>query len=123
MVQEQLITQIDQALPPSQPEDWRIPIISFLTQGTLSEDPEQARTLKRRDTRFTMIGDTLFKRVFSRPLLKCIHQKEADYVMQEIHYRCCDNHGGERTLIRKVLLAGYFWPTMQADAQQLIRIY
>ncbi|XP_074556260.1 uncharacterized protein LOC141812118 [Curcuma longa] len=121
MVQEQLIAQIDQAPQSTRPEDWQTPIISFLTQGILPEDPEQARILKRRATRFTMIGETLFKRAFSRPLLKCLNPEEADYVMREIHQGCCGNHIGGRTLVRKILLAGYFWPTMQADADQLVR--
>ncbi|XP_074560279.1 uncharacterized protein LOC141816393 [Curcuma longa] len=119
--QEQTIAQIDQPPSSSRFEDCQTPIISFLTQGTLPEDPGQARILRKRATRFTMIGDTLFKRAFSRPLLKCLTLEEANYVMQEIHHGCCGNHGGERALTRKVLLAGYFWPTMQADVQKLVR--
>ncbi|XP_074580899.1 uncharacterized protein LOC141837384 [Curcuma longa] len=91
--QEQVIAQIDQPSRTSRPEDWQTPIISFLTQGTLPEDPGQARIIKRRATRFTMIGDALFKRAFSRPLLKCLTPEEADYVIQEIHHGCCGNHG------------------------------
>ncbi|XP_074560083.1 uncharacterized protein LOC141816144 [Curcuma longa] len=121
MVQEQLIAQVDQAPRSTEPGEWQTPIISFLKQGILPEDPKQARTLKRRAARFTMIGETLYKRAFSRPLLKCLGPDEADYVMKEIHQGCCGNHTDGRTLVRKILLVGYFWPTMQADTTQLVR--
>ncbi|XP_074592450.1 uncharacterized protein LOC141848309 [Curcuma longa] len=115
------IAQIDQAPRTEEHGDWRVPILALLRQQALPDDPEQAKIVRRRAARFVLIGDTLYKRAFSRPLLKCLGMDEADYVLHEIHQGCCGNHTGGRTLVRKVLLAGYFWPTMQADAAQLVR--
>ncbi|XP_074570542.1 uncharacterized protein LOC141827199 [Curcuma longa] len=64
-VQELLIAQIDQVARPDESEDWRTPILAFLKTGSLPEDQEQARTVRRRAARFVLIGDTLYKRAFS----------------------------------------------------------
>ena len=76
--------------------------------------------LRRQAHSYVMIVDQLYKRSFSRSLLKCLNMEEADQALREIHLGCCGNHAGGRTLARKVLLAGYFWPTLQKDAQKLV---
>ncbi|XP_073121913.1 uncharacterized protein [Henckelia pumila] len=45
---------------------------------------------------------------------------EAHYVLMEIHEGCCGNHLGSYSLARKVLIAGYFWPTILKDAIALV---
>ncbi|XP_042416022.1 uncharacterized protein LOC122005152 [Zingiber officinale] len=99
--------------------DWRAPVISYLRQGILPSNPEESRLVRRQAHAYVMIGDQLYKRSFSQPLLKCLSREEADQALREIHLGCCDNHVGGRTLSRKVLLAGYFWPTLQRDAHKL----
>ncbi|XP_074574071.1 uncharacterized protein LOC141830566 [Curcuma longa] len=84
-IQELLIAQVDQMPRADEPADWRTPILAFLKQEVLPDDQEQARMVKRRAARFVLIGDTLYKRAFSRPLLKCLGSDEADYVLREIH--------------------------------------
>ena len=34
----------------------------------------------------------------------------------------CGNHSGARSLIHKVVRAGYYWPTVQADAKAYVRV-
>ncbi|XP_074577859.1 uncharacterized protein LOC141834411 [Curcuma longa] len=114
------ITQIDQPPGTTDPSDWRNSILTFLRTGEVPANPEQTRLLKRRAPRFTLIGDQLYRRAFSRPLLKCLSLEDAEYVLKEAHQGCCGSHAGGRSLARKVLLAGYFWPTLQADAVKLV---
>ncbi|XP_042443940.1 uncharacterized protein LOC122029047 [Zingiber officinale] len=114
-----LIAQIDLQNNMDEIIDWRAPMISYLQQGTLPTDLEQARLIKKKVHAFTMVGDQLYKRAFSRPLLKCISIEEADQVLREMHLGCCGSHAGGRTLANKMLLAWYFWLTLQKDAHQL----
>ncbi|XP_042437266.1 uncharacterized protein LOC122023266 [Zingiber officinale] len=91
MAQTFLIAQIDLQNNREATIDWRAPLISYLLQGTLSADPEESRLVRKQAHAYVMIGDQLYK-----------------------------SHVGGRTLARRVLLAGYFWPTLQRDAQKLV---
>ena len=55
------------------------------------------------------------------PYLKCVNEEEAKYILEEIHERVCGDHAGPRSLVRKVIRIGYFWPTMQVDARELVK--
>ena len=41
--------------------------------------------------------------------------------MREVHEGICGNHSGSRLLVHKLVRAGYYWPTMQADAEAYVR--
>jgi hypothetical protein len=58
----------------------------------------------------------LYKRGFSLPYLHCLDKPEAEYVMREVHEGICGNHSGARSLVHKLVRAGYYWPMMQKDA-------
>ncbi|KAA3477201.1 rve domain-containing protein/RVT_3 domain-containing protein [Gossypium australe] len=63
----------------------------------------------------------LYKKGFSHLLLRCLTLSEAKYVMREIHEGICDDHLGGRLVTQKVFKQGYYWPTFQKDAHQLVR--
>ena len=98
-----------------------MPIVSFLQDEHLPQDAEEAKKIKKRATRFTILNDILYKRGFFLPYLKCVDEDEAKYILEEIHEGICGDHAGPRSLISKVIRTGYFWPTMQVDAIELIK--
>ena len=98
-------------------------IISFLQYGHLPQDVEEARKARKRAARVTILNDTLYKRGFSMPYLKCVNEEEAKYIQEEIHEGVCGDYAGPRSLVSKVIRIGYFWPTMQVDAKELIKKY
>uniref|UniRef100_A0A2N9II83 Uncharacterized protein n=1 Tax=Fagus sylvatica TaxID=28930 RepID=A0A2N9II83_FAGSY len=100
---------------------WMTPIINYLEDETLPADPVEARKLKVRCTRFALIQGILYKRGFSLPYLRCLDKAEADYVMREVHEGICGNHSGARSLVHKLIRAGYYWPTMQKDVVSYVR--
>ena len=55
------------------------------------------------------------------PYLKCVDEEEAKYILDEIHRGVCGDHTGPRSLVNKVMQTGYFWPTMQVDAVEIIK--
>ena len=61
------------------------PIVSFLKNGNLSQDVDDARKIKNRVARFTILNYALYKRGFSMPYLKCVDDDEAKYILEEIH--------------------------------------
>ena len=68
-----------------------------------------------------ILNDTLYKRGFLMPYLKCVDEEEAKYILEEIHEKVCEDHAGPRSLVRKVIRIGYFWPTMQVEARELVK--
>ena len=64
----------------------------------------------------------LYKRGFSQPYLRCLAPDEANYVLREVHEGACGNHLEARSLIHKVVRAGYYWPTIQADAKVYVKV-
>ena len=48
---------------------------------------EEARKVRKRAARFTILNNALYKRGFSMPYLKCVEESEAKYILEEIHKR------------------------------------
>ena len=101
--------------------NWTTTIASYLKDNLLPDEKEAARKVKVRVARFVLIKDVLYKRGFSRPYLRCLGNEEVDYVMREVHEGICGNHSGSRSLVHKLVRAGYYSPTMQADAEAYVR--
>ena len=88
--------------------NWTTTIASYLKDGILPNEKEATRKLKVQAARFILIKDVLYKRGFSRPYLRCLGNEEADYVMREVHEGICRNHSGSRSLVHKLVQAGYY---------------
>ena len=101
--------------------NWTIPIASYLKNGVLPDEKEAARKLKVQVARFILIKDVLYKRGFSYPYLRCLGNEDADYVMREILKGIYGNHLGSKSLVHKLVQAGYYWPTMQKDAETYVK--
>ena len=43
--------------------------------------------------------------------------------MKEVHEGICGNHSGARSLVHKLIRAGYYWPTMLKDTQSYVKAY
>jgi ribonuclease HI len=101
--------------------EWATEIIQFLRNGLLPEDKVTAQKVKIQATRFCHLGEVLYKRGYSEPLLKCLSKTEVDYVLKEIHEGVCGNHSGGRMLAQKTIRTGYYWPTISKDSTLLVK--
>jgi len=99
-------------------ECWMIPIIKFLKDGTCQEAEEA--TMKQKCTRYTLIREELYRRSYSRPLLKCINKSQVEYVMGELHEGICGLHFGGRNMVARALRVRYYWPTMEGDVAEYV---
>nr|XP_025647465.1 uncharacterized protein LOC112742447 [Arachis hypogaea] len=97
---------------------WMDPITDFLENGKLPEDEKEAKALRREAARYEIIQGQLFKKRLSQPLLKCLHPDQTDYVLREVHEGCCGHHIGGKSLARKLIRAGYYWPSMMVDSKE-----
>ncbi|KAL5573453.1 hypothetical protein UlMin_023050 [Ulmus minor] len=60
--------------------------------------------------RFAIVEGILFKKSFSRPLLRCVSKSEANEVLSAIHSGLCGNHSGGRSLAHKAITVGFGLP-------------
>ena len=97
-------------------------IISYLKDGILPKGKDETRRLRVWSARYVLLNDALYKRGFSQPYLRCLSPDEANYVLREVHEGACGNHSGARSLINKVVHAGYYWPTIQVDAKAYVKV-
>ena len=82
---------------------WMTPIMAFIQDEHLPQDTAEAKKVRKRATRFTILNDTLYKRGFSMPYLKCVDEEEARYILEEIHQGICGDHTGPRSLVNKAI--------------------
>ncbi|GKA56813.1 reverse transcriptase domain-containing protein [Tanacetum coccineum] len=100
---------------------WMTPVHEYLTEGILPEEKKKARVIRRKAGRYEVINETLYKKSFLGPWLRCVGPLQANYVLREIHEGSCSMHSGPRSVVAKALRLGYYWPTMHTDARNLIR--
>ncbi|XP_072077793.1 uncharacterized protein [Arachis hypogaea] len=105
----------DTILSITQVPDWRTPFLDYINTGTMPNDEPNLPLFRRRASFYTVLGNTLYRRGHSQPLLKCISKEEAEEVMAETHEGVCGNHIGGRALAAKILRTGYYWPTIKRD--------
>ena len=77
--------------------------------------------MKVQASRFVLIKEILYKRGFSCPYLRWLSPEEVDYIMREVHEGICGNHSEAQSLVYKLIRTGYYWPTMQKDAQTYVK--
>ncbi|MCI50007.1 putative protein NYNRIN-like, partial [Trifolium medium] len=49
-------------------------------------------------------------------MLLCVSEVEAKRIMDEIHGGSCGSHIGARSLVGKIIRAGFYWPSLHYDA-------
>jgi hypothetical protein len=83
--------------------EWARHVIEYLKNGQLPNDKKEARKVRMQSVRYTLVGEILYRRGYTLPLLKCLSTTEAEYVLKEIHEGVCDSHSGGRMLAHKVV--------------------
>ncbi|WJX72831.1 hypothetical protein P8452_56671 [Trifolium repens] len=102
-------------------EDWRAPIMRYLQKDELPTAREEAYKVKKMSAWYSMLGDKLYKRGFSGPLMLCVSQEEAKGILEEIHEGSYGSHIGARALAGKILRAGFYWPEVHRDATRYVQ--
>jgi len=56
--------------------------------------------------------DKSVQKGYSRPLLKCVTDTQARYILEELHEGVCRLHLGARSMLIRILRVRYYWSTM-----------
>ena len=70
------------------------PLVDYLRDGVLPVSKNEARSIRFRSARYILYDDKLYKHGLSAPLLWCVTNEEATYIMREIHEGIYGNHAG-----------------------------
>ncbi|GKD55041.1 reverse transcriptase domain-containing protein, partial [Tanacetum coccineum] len=68
---------------------WMTPVYEYLTEGILPEEKRKARVVRRKAGRYAVINETLYKKSFLGPWLRCVGPLQANYVLREIYEGSC----------------------------------
>ncbi|GJV94366.1 reverse transcriptase domain-containing protein [Tanacetum coccineum] len=72
-------------------------------EGILPKEKKKARAIRRKAGRYAVISETLYKKSFLGPWLRCVGPLQANYVLREIHEGSCSMHSGPRSVVAKAL--------------------
>ncbi|RDX84144.1 rnhA, partial [Mucuna pruriens] len=84
--------------------------LAAMVQGTypLDATKNDKRTLQRLASSFFLVGGTLYKRNSDMTLLRCVDEKEAQGILEEVHEGEFGTYANGHSLARKILRAGYY---------------
>ena len=101
---------------------WMDPLVLFLKEGVLPNEKGDAEKIWRKAPCFWLSEEQkLYKRSFSRPYLLCVHPEAVEPFLEELHEEIYGSHIGGRSLSHKTLTQGYWWLSMQKEAQEYVK--
>ncbi|XP_022853720.1 uncharacterized protein LOC111375159 [Olea europaea var. sylvestris] len=100
---------------------WQDEIIAYLKIEKYPENSAEARKLRTRSARYTLIDNILYKRGYSMPLLRCLNEEEAQHALQDFHEGICGNHSGGLSLAHKIIRQGYFGFAIRQDSYEFVK--
>ena len=83
--------------------NWTTPLMSYLKDGVLPDDKEEARKLRVRAVKLVLMDEVLYKRGFSQPYMRCLNPAKSLYVLRDVYEGAYGNHSGARSLVYKMI--------------------
>ena len=102
---------------------WYYDILTYIQKQSYpsSATENEKRTIRRLAQNFYWQDPILYKRGFNGELLRCVHGKEIQKIIQETHEGICSTHANGYSLARQILRRGYYWTTLETDCIQYVR--
>ena len=98
------------------------PIISFISDETLFDEQKDAENIKRKSAKFWLSTEkNLYRRLFGRPHLSCVHPKAVNRLLVKLHEGVCGSHMGGPSLSHQAMTQGYWWPNTQRDVAEYFK--
>ncbi|VFQ86996.1 unnamed protein product [Cuscuta campestris] len=116
-----LLSKLTQYAPEHVSKLVRVEILDRASIEKIGKQDDRARKVKLRAPRFQILDGKLYKRAFGGPLLRCLTNREAERVIAEVHEGVCAAHQMSRTLSQRIILLGYYWPTIVQDCERYVQ--
>ena len=104
--------------------EWYPGLVEFLMNGHPPEGMSKTdvRWLLRQAEPYQLIVGQLYRRCNDDVLHICVLPQEVDDVLRECHDGVAGGHLGPEAMTRKVRLAGLWWPTLNKDATNYVKM-
>lgn len=78
-------------------------------------DKTRARFLKQKAIFFCILNGSLYWKEPRGILLNCVVEQDAKRLMKDFHAGDCGGHQYWKKMVKKILRAGFYWPTIFSD--------
>lgn len=95
--------------------NWMSPILHFLQSDELLHDEREAKKIRRKDTKYTILSEKLREMEKATPMLRFLCDNHVSLVLVEIHKGTYNSHISRKALAQKLLREGYYWPTLMKN--------
>ncbi|KAK8918661.1 hypothetical protein KSP39_PZI021453 [Platanthera zijinensis] len=99
---------------------WMDPFVTFLSTGEYPEGMDR-RGLKHKAAYYLLREGKLYRKTLSEMLARCVDEREAHKILEEVHSGEFGSHSGSRTFEGRIIRQGYFWPTLGQDADKFAK--
>jgi hypothetical protein len=101
--------------------DWCDKYIAWMDRGELPSDRSEDKRIARMAKTFALIDSELYKHTASGVLQRCVPIPQGRELLRDIHAGVCGHHVAPRTLVGNAFRQGFYWPTVVADASDIVR--
>ncbi|XP_058218439.1 uncharacterized protein LOC131329357 [Rhododendron vialii] len=97
-------------------------VVAYLKNQVLPTSNREAYKLRCRAANFFLDPKgNLYRRTFTGPDLRVVHDDLVQAVLEELHSGSCGAHSGGRSLAQRALTQGYWWPKMVKQSEEYVK--
>jgi len=101
-------------------EDWRATIMAYFHGYFIPEDEKEEKRMALHARSYSIINEDQYRGGVCAPLLKCISRYKCRQLLEEIHAIMCSSHIRTRALVGKAFREGFYWPSAEAHAHEVV---
>lgn len=116
-VEDPSIKELELVLPTDDEPCWVDPMANYLCDGILLTNQKKAWKIRHQAH-----GTSFMRTSYISDLFHYLYwSSKVEYVLQEVHKGLCRSYLGGKALLIKILMQGYYWPTMYRDSVDFIK--
>lgn len=102
---------------------WYADIANYLARGKLPFHlfPREKRRIIH-NTSYSWINKELYKTGLDLIIKRCVREDEIPETLKACHDEPCGGHFSDRRTAYKILLLGYYWPSIFKDTKEYVKI-
>ena len=108
LLQPSITGHVEVGIIMNESNNWMTPIKEYLINDVLPSESLEAKQLRYRATRYSVLSGKLYRRGYSRVLQRCVGPEEAKGILKDIHSGSCGNHAGSISLAHKALRQRFY---------------